>query len=187
MSAEDEKEQIIHIKSLVESVRKHLKSLSERRYQELFDEKSLDFVLMFIPIEPAFLLAIQYGDNLYVEAYDKNIIIVSPTTLLATLRTIANIWKQEYQNKNVLDIAKQAGALYDKFVNFYNDLVDVGKKLESAKDSYENAMKKIHDGKGNLISGVEKMKQLGAKASKSLPPAALNRADIDDENNLLEN
>ncbi|HCY74925.1 MAG TPA: DNA recombination protein RmuC [Ignavibacteriales bacterium] len=187
VSAEDEKEQIIHIKSLVESVRKHLKSLSERRYQELFDEKSLDFVLMFIPIEPAFLLAIQYGDNLYVEAYDKNIIIVSPTTLLATLRTIANIWKQEYQNKNVLDIAKQAGALYDKFVNFYNDLVDVGKKLESAKDSYENAMKKIHDGKGNLISGVEKMKQLGAKASKSLPPAALNRADIDDENNFLDN
>ena len=107
---------------------------------------------MFIPIEPAFSsLAIQYGENLYVDAYDKNIIIVSPSTLLATLRTIANIWKQEYQNRNVIEIAKQSGALYDKFVGFVDDLIDVGNRMDQAKGSYEGAMNKLSEGTGNLV------------------------------------
>jgi DNA recombination protein RmuC len=135
---------------------------------------------MFIPIEPAFSLAIQYGENLYVDAYDKNIIIVSPSTLLATLRTIANIWRQEHQNKNVLEIAKQSGALYDKFVAFTEDLISVGNRLDQAKGTYVDAMKKLTDGSGNLVRRAEKIKELGAKTSKQLPQSLVNRADDSD-------
>lgn len=177
VSAEDEDQKNIHIKSYIDSVKKHIKELSEKKYQNLFDVGSLDFVLMFIPIEPAFSLAIQFGENLYVDAYDKNIIIVSPSTLLATLRTIANIWKQEYQNKNVLEIAKQSGALYDKFVAFTEDLISVGNRIDQAKGTYVDAMKKLTDGSGNLVRRAEKIKELGAKTSKQLPNSILNRAD----------
>jgi DNA recombination protein RmuC len=186
VSADDDEQRSIHIKAFIDSVKKHIKELSDKKYQSIFDHGSLDFVLMFIPIEPAFSLAIQYGENLYVDAYDKNIIIVSPSTLLATLRTIANIWKQEYQNKNVLEIAKQSGALYDKFVGFIEDLKSVGDRMDQAKGSYMNAMNKLVDGSGNLIKRVEKIKKLGAKTSKSLPQNILNRADLDEDNNLLE-
>jgi DNA recombination protein RmuC len=187
VSADDDEQRSMHIKSFIDSVKKHIKELSEKKYQSIFDHGSLDFVLMFIPIEPAFSLAIQYGENLYVDAYDKNIIIVSPSTLLATLRTIANIWKQEYQNKNVIEIAKQSGALYDKFVAFTEDLISVGNRLDQAKGSYVDAMKKLSEGSGNLVKRVEKIKQLGAKTSKSLPTNVLNRADLDDDTNLLDN
>lgn len=185
ISSEDENEKTKALREHILSIRSHLKSLSSKNYQSLYNLNSLDFVLMFMPIEPAFALAVQHDANLFNDAFEMNIVIVSPSTLLATLRTIASIWRQENQNRNALEIAKQAGALYDKFVNFYNDLIDVGKKLDAAKDSYEEAMKKVHDGRGNLIAGVEKMKQLGAKASKSIPPAALNRA-LSDKDNLLE-
>jgi DNA recombination protein RmuC len=187
VSADDDDQRGMHIKAFIDSVKKHIKELSEKKYQSIFDHGSLDFVLMFIPIEPAFSLAIQYGENLYVDAYDKNIIIVSPSTLLATLRTIANIWKQEYQNKNVIEIAKQSGALYDKFVAFTEDLISVGNRLDQAKGSYVDAMKKLSEGSGNLVKRVEKIKQLGAKTSKSLPTNVLNRADLDDDTNLLDN
>lgn len=176
VSAESEEHKNIHIKSYIDSVKKHIKELSEKKYQNLFDVGSLDFVLMFIPIEPAFSLAIQYGENLYVEAYDKNIIIVSPSTLLATLRTIANIWKQEHQNRNVLEIAKQSGALYDKFVSFTEDLISVGNRLDQAKTGYVDAMKKLTEGSGNLVRRAEKIKELGAKTSKQLPQSLVNRA-----------
>jgi len=182
VSAETEDEKNICLKAFINSVKKHIKDLSEKKYQNLFDGGSLDFVLMFIPIEPAFSLAIQFGENLYVDAYDKNIIIVSPSTLLATLRTIANIWKQENQNRNVQEIAKQSGALYDKFVGFVDDLVNVGNRIDQAKSGYADAMKKLSEGSGNLINRTEKIKKLGAKTSKSLPQAILNRADTDDEN-----
>jgi len=175
VSAEEDQKNI-HLKSFIGSVKKHIKELSEKEYQNLFENGSLDFVLMFIPIEPAFSMAIQFGDNLYVDAYDKNIIIVSPSTLLATLRTIANIWKQEHQNRNVLEIAKQSGALYDKFVGFVNDLIDVGNRMDQAKSSYEGAMKKLSDGSGNLVNRAEKIKELGAKTSKSLPQSIVERA-----------
>ena len=175
VSAEEDQKNI-HLKSFIGSVKKHIKELSEKEYQNLFENGSLDFVLMFIPIEPAFSMAIQFGDNLYVDAYDKNIIIVSPSTLLATLRTIANIWKQEHQNRNVLEIAKQSGALYDKFVGFVNDLIDVGNRMDQAKTSYEGAMKKLSDGSGNLVNRAEKIRTLGAKTSKTLPQNIVDRA-----------
>jgi DNA recombination protein RmuC len=181
VSAESDEQSNLHLKSFIGSVKKHVKDLSGKNYQGLFDHGSLDFVLMFVPIEPAFSLAIQYGENLYVEAYDKNIIIVSPTTLLATLRTIANIWKQEYQNQNVIEIAKQSGALYDKFVGFVDDLVDVGSRMDQAKKSYVAAMNKLSDGSGNLVNRAEKIKKLGAKTSKSLPQSILDRALEDTE------
>ena len=183
VSAESEEDKNLQLRSFIDSVKKHIKELSEKRYQNLFDQGSLDFVLMFIPIEPAFSLAIQFGENLYTDAYDKNIIIVSPSTLLATLRTIANIWKQEYQNRNVLEIAKQSGALYDKFVAFTEDLISVGNRLDQAKGSYVDAMKKLTDGSGNLVRRAEKIKELGAKTSKQLPQSILNRADGDDDTN----
>jgi DNA recombination protein RmuC len=179
VSAEDDDQKNIHLKAFINSIKRHIKELSDKAYQNLFQEESLDFVLMFIPIEPAFSMAIQFGDNLYVDAYDKNIIIVSPSTLLATLRTIANIWKQENQNKNVLEIAKQSGALYDKFVGFVNDLIDVGNRMDQAKSSYEGAMKKLSDGSGNLVNRAEKIKELGAKTSKSLPQNIVERAKDD--------
>jgi len=179
ISSENENEKEKALRDHILSIRSHLKNLNSKNYQSLYKLNSLDFVLMFMPIEPAFALAVQQDSSLFNDAFEMNIVIVSPSTLLATLRTIASIWRQENQNRNALEIARQAGALYDKFVNFYNDLIEVGKKLNLAKDSYDEAMKKIHDGKGNLISGVEKMKQLGAKASKSIPQSALNRADID--------
>jgi DNA recombination protein RmuC len=177
VSAEDDDQKNIHLKAFINSVKRHIKDLSDKEYQNLFQEESLDFVLMFIPIEPAFIMAIQFGDNLYVDAYDKNIIIVSPSTLLATLRTIANIWKQEYQNRNVIEIAKQSGALYDKFVGFVDDLIDVGNRMEQAKGSYEGAMKKLSEGTGNLVKRAEKIKELGAKTTKSLPPKIVERAE----------
>jgi DNA recombination protein RmuC len=183
VSAETEEDKNLHLRSFIDSVRRHIKELSEKRYQNLFDQGSLDFVLMFIPIEPAFSLAIQFGENLYTDAYDKNIIIVSPSTLLATLRTIANIWKQEYQNRNVLEIAKQSGALYDKFVSFTEDLISVGNRLDQAKGSYLDAMKKLTDGSGNLVRRAEKIKELGAKTSKQLPQSIIDRADEDDNAN----
>lgn len=179
ISADNEKDQQLALRDHNISIRNHIKNLASKNYQNLYQLESLDFVLMFMPIEPAFALAVQQDAQIFNDAFEQNIVIVSPSTLLATLRTIASIWRQENQNKNAFEIARQAGSLYDKFVNFYNDLVDVGKKMDSAKDSYENAMKKIHEGRGNLISGVEKMKELGAKTSKTLSPAAINRAEED--------
>jgi DNA recombination protein RmuC len=187
ISSDDESQKVLALREHINSIRSHIKNLSSKNYQNLYQLESLDFVLMFMPVEPAFALAVQNDQTIFNDAFEMNIVIVSPSTLLATLRTISSIWRQENQNKNALEIARQAGSLYDKFVNFYNDLLDVGKKMDSAKDSYENAMKKIHDGRGNLISGVEKIKELGAKASKSLPPAAINCADIDSDTNLLDN
>ncbi len=131
---------------------------------------------MFIPIEGAFALALQNDRQLYDIAFEMNIIIVSPTTLLATLRTIENMWNREYQNRNAFEIAKQSGDLYDKFVGFIEDLKIVGDRMDQAKKSYVGAMKKLTDGSGNLVRRVEKIKELGAKTSKSLPQNIVERA-----------
>jgi DNA recombination protein RmuC len=179
VSSEYEKEKQLALRDHNISIRSHIKNLASKNYQNLYQLESLDFVLMFMPIEPAFALAVQQDPQIFNDAFEQNIVIVSPSTLLATLKTIASIWRQENQNKNAFEIARQAGLLYDKFVSLYNDIVDIGKKLDTAKGSYEEAMRKIHDGRGNLISGIEKIKELGAKASKTLPPAAINRADED--------
>ncbi len=187
-SHEDDDEKNRALTEHIISIRNHIKGLSSKNYQNLYQIQSLDFVLMFLPIEPAFSLAVQYEPGLFNDAFEKNIVIVSPSTLLATLRTIASIWRQEKQNKNALEIARQSGALYDKFVGFVEDLVNIGNKIDATKDSYQNAMKKLNEGSGNLVSRVEKIKQLGAKTIKSIPASLLDKADngTDEEESLLQ-
>lgn len=184
VSAEDEAQRLIAGKEHLASLRAHIRGLSEKNYQQLHSLKSLDFVLLFVPIEPAFAAAVQLDQALFNEAFDKNIVVVSPTTLLATLRTIASIWRQEYQNQNAQEIADQGGKLYDKFVAFSEDLIKLGNQMDTAKKTYEESMKKLTDGSGNLITRVEKLKKLGARSSKVLPTALLNRAEPDAEDEV---
>lgn len=181
ISEEDEHQKQLGLREHINSIRSHIKNLSGKNYQNLYQLESLDFVLMFMPIEPAFALAVQNDQTIFNDAFEMNIVIVSPSTLLATLRTISSIWRQENQNKNALEIARQSGDMLDKFTTFVEDLLTVGKGLISVKDNYDKAMNKLTDGRGNLISRAEKIKELGAKTSKSLPPAILNRAKEDSE------
>jgi DNA recombination protein RmuC len=153
----------------IASVRAHLRSLSDRDYQSLYGLTSLDFVIMFVPIEPAFMLAIARDPNLWNEAWNKNVLLVSPSTLLFVIRTVAHLWKQEQQTRNVVEIAKRGGELYDKFVGFVDDLREVGKRLTSAKNSYDDAFGKLSSGRGNLIRQAELLKEMGVKAKKALP------------------
>ena len=139
-------------------------------------------VLMFIPNEPALMLALNEDKNLYLNALEKNIVLVSASTLLATLSTVASIWKQEDQKRNALEIAKEGGLLYDKFEGFVQDLIKVGKSLKSSKDSYEDAMNKLTEGKGNIIKKIENLKDLGAKTKKNLPQKIIDRANQDEDN-----
>ena len=169
------------LKSHVSSIRKHVDQLSEKNYQDLYDIESPDFVLMFIPIEPAFAIAINEDSSLYNKAFEKNIVIVTPSTLLATLRTVDTMWNNEKQQQNAIEIARQAGALYDKFEGLVTDLTGVGKKIDAAKSDYSSAMNKLVDGRGNLISSVEKLKKLGAKAKKALPESIIKRAETDED------
>ena len=162
------------------SIRRQIKELSPKEYQNLYGIQSLDFVLMFIPIEPAFALAVQNDQSLFYDAFEKNIVIVSPTTLLATLRTISSIWKQEKQNRNALDIARQSADLYDKFVGFLEDLKNIGDSLKNSKDSYDKAMNKLVEGRGNLIKRVENLRNLGITPAKSIDQKWLDKAE---ENN----
>ncbi|MDX2001708.1 MAG: DNA recombination protein RmuC [Chitinophagales bacterium] len=180
-SCEQEIEKAQYLREHINSIKLHVKQLSNKEYQKLYQLGSLDFVLMFIPVESAFALAFQNDQELYNEALEKHIVIVSTSTLLATLRTINSIWKQEYQNRNALEIARQGGDLYDKFVAFMEDLVTIGKKIDDSKASYSNAMGKLVDGRGNLIKRAESLKALGAKTSKSFSPQLLQRADISEE------
>ncbi|HKL08907.1 MAG TPA: DNA recombination protein RmuC [Bacteroidales bacterium] len=156
------------------SVKNHIKQLSEKNYQNLYQLKSLDFVMMFMPIEPAYLVAIQKDPDLWNFAYEKRILLISPTNLIAALKMIASMWLQEYQSQNVMEIARQSGALYDKFVGLIDDLQDIGNKLESTRKAYDNAMNKISTGKGNLISRAQKIKELGAKTKKEIPRELLD-------------
>ena len=163
---EEEKKQFL-LRHIV-SVKKHIDELSRKEYQSLIDINTLDFVLLFMPIESSFSIALQQDNELFNYAWDKKIVIVSPTTLLATLYTIASLWRQEKQARNVFEIAEESGKLYDKFYGLMEDLIDVGKKMNSAKGSYEEAMKKASSGPGNIIKRIENIKKLGAKTSKSL-------------------
>ena len=168
-SAEDEADQERALKEHINSIRTHVKGLSEKNYQHIHGDRSPDFVLLFIPIEPAFGAALQHDSNLYYEAFDKNIVIVSPSTLLATLATIDSVWKQEYQNKNAMEIAKRGGALYDKFVLFVESMNDIGQRIRQTQDSYDEAMGRLSTGAGNLVRQAEMIRKLGAKTSKQLP------------------
>ncbi len=181
VSEEDKNEQEKALKDHLQSVRNHIRNLSGKNYQHIYQIKSLDFVMLFMPIEPAYYLAIQYDTELWSYAYDKRILLISPTNLIAALKMIESMWRQEYQSKNVMEIARQSGALYDKFEGLLSDLVDIGKKLDSAQNSYKSSMTKLAEGKGNLISRVEQIKKLGAKTKKTLPQNLLERAGESEE------
>ncbi|EGV44049.1 DNA recombination protein RmuC [Bizionia argentinensis JUB59] len=180
VNAEDD-DRPLWLKAHVNSIKRHVDQLSDKKYEDLYDIESPDFVLMFIPIEPAFAVAINEDNSLYNKAFEKNIVIVTPTTLLATLRTIDTMWNNEKQQRNALEIAKQAGALYDKFEGLVIDLTGVGKKIDAAKTDYSAAMNKLVDGKGNIIGRVEKLKKMGAKAKKSLPETIIKRAQLQND------
>ena len=174
-NAEDEEHKKLHLKKHIESIRKHIKELSEKKYETLYEINAPDYVLMFVPIEPAYLLALSNNNQLYLEALDKNVVLVSTSTLLATLSTVSSMWRQENQKNNVLEIANQAGRLYDQFVNLTNDLIKVGTQLKTVQGTYDTSMKKL-TGKGNLVKKVEKIKELGAKTSKIMNKNLLDRA-----------
>ncbi len=171
----------IELNAHIQSLRQHIQGLSSKNYSSLYGVGSVDFVLMFIPIEPAFLLALKSAPNLYQEALSKNIVLVCPSTLMATLRTVAHLWRQDHQNKNALEIARQCGALYDKFVGFIDDMEKLGQRIDQAQTSYHDAFSKLKTGKGNLIRTAEKVRELGVKPSKTLPTSLLDSTVDNDE------
>ena len=171
-NAEKEEKREKHLKNHIESIRQHIKDLNSKNYQRLYQINSPDYLLMFIPIEPAFTVAVEKDPRLFLDALDKNIVIVTTSTLLATMRTVSYIWKQEKQKNSVIEIARQSGMLYDKFVNFVDDLKGVGLRIDNAKNSYDNAMNKLVDSKkfgDTLVGRAEKIRELGAKTNKRLP------------------
>lgn len=177
INTEDENEKELYLKQHIQSLNRHVEQLSAKRYEDLYQIESPDFVLLFVPVEPAFAVAINNDNTLYNKAFEKNIVIVTPSTLLATLRTIDTMWNNEKQQQNAIEIARQAGALYDKFAGLIEDLMLVGKRMDDAKKEYGNAMNKLVEGKGNLINRMESLKQMGAKAQKALPESIIKRAE----------
>jgi DNA recombination protein RmuC len=180
VNEEDDTLKAQFLKEHIASLKRHIEQLSEKKYEDIYQIESPDFVLLFIPIEPAFAVAINHDNYLYNKAFEKNIVIVTPTTLLATLRTIDSMWNNEKQQRNALEIARQAGALYDKFQGLLSDLITIGKRIDDSKKEYANAMNKLTDGRGNLITSVEKLKKMGAKAKKSIPENIINKASQSD-------
>jgi len=177
IQADDDTIKTAELNSHVLSIKQHIQGLSAKNYQDLYGVGSIDFVLMFIPIEPAFLAAMRHAPDIYQEALKKNIVIVCPSTLLATVRTVAHLWRQEHQNRNAQEIARQCASLYDKFVGFVEDLDKVGQRLEQAQISYADAVGKLKTGRGNLIRTAENVKKLGVKPNKSLPSKLTDVAD----------
>ncbi|HEY6915625.1 MAG TPA: DNA recombination protein RmuC, partial [Paludibacter sp.] len=170
MSAEKEDQRVAYLKDHISSLRSHVKLLSEKNYQNAQNINTPDFVLMFLPIEASFSVAVQGDSEIFAYAWERKIVIVSPTTLLATLRTISSIWKQENQTKNAQEIARLSGTLYDKFIGFAEDMAKIKTNIDRTSSSYDDAMKKMKDGNGNIIRTAEKIKELGAKTgNKSLP------------------
>jgi DNA recombination protein RmuC len=180
INEEDDSLKISFLKEHVNSIKRHVEQLGDKNYHDLYQIESPDFVLLFIPMEPAFALALNEDTTLYNKAFEKNIVIVTPSTLLATLRTIDSMWTNQKQQENAFEIARQAGALYDKFEGFVADLIKIGKKIDESKAEYGFAMNKLVDGSGNLIKRVENLKKMGAKTQKSLPENILNRAGKDE-------
>ncbi|MDO9152481.1 MAG: DNA recombination protein RmuC [Paludibacter sp.] len=172
-SSEDEDVRVRNLKEHINSLRNHVKLLSEKNYQNAFNINTPDFVLMFVPIEASFSVAVQGDSELFSYAWERKIVIVSPTTLLATLRTISSIWKQENQTKNAQEIARLSGSLYDKFIGFTEDMLKIKTNIDRTSGAYDDAIKKMKDGSGNIIRTAERIKELGAKTgnNKSLPSA----------------
>lgn len=186
INEEDDVLKAVHVKEHCNSIRRHIDQLSEKNYHDLYKIESPDFVLLFIPMEPAFACALQEDPSLYNKAFERNIVIVTPSTLLATLRTIDSMWTNQKQQENAYEIARQAGALYDKFEGFVSDLTKVGNKMRDAQSEYQNAMGKLVDGRGNIITSIEKLKKMGAKAKKALPENILSRALQQEEDGNIE-
>jgi DNA recombination protein RmuC len=181
VNCETEEERRLHSKAHVESIRSHVTGLSAKNYHDLYQINSPDFVLLFLPIESSFSFAVQLDAELFSDAWEKRVVIVSPSTLLATLRTISSMWKQERQNRNVLEIARLSGEMYDKFVGFIADMESIGKNIRQSQDAYDKAINKLSEGRGNLTITAEKIKKLGARANKQL-----DRKYIDDDINGIE-
>ena len=177
VQTDDPDEQKLELTAHVSSIRAHMNGLSAKNYQSLYGLGSIDFVLMFIPIEPAFLAAIGHQSNLFQDALAKNIVLVCPSTLHATVRTIAHVWRQEHQNRNALEIARLCGAMYDKFVGFVDDLDGVGKSISQTQKNYDEAYKKLTTGNGNLVRSAQRVKELGVKPNKSLPNALIEKLE----------
>jgi len=176
-NADNDVDKTRYLKNHLDSITGHIKLLSDKNYQNLYEINQPDYVMMFIANEPALTIALKEDMGLYERAMDKNIVLVSATTLLATLRTISYIWKQDLQNKNALEIARQAGSLYDKFISFSEDLIKVGKNLDLTHASYKETMKKLYHGKDNLVRKTERLRELGAKTSKTMDQRLLDRSD----------
>jgi DNA recombination protein RmuC len=185
VAAVDEKDKEIALKAHLVSVKNHINELASKNYQDIAEIKTLDFVILFMPVEPAYLLAIQSEPQLWSFAYEKRILLISPTNLVAVLKMIESLWKQEYQNRNVQEIARQGGELFDKFVGLMEDLQDIGNKLSQTQKSYDASMNKLTSGKGNLIKKAQDLQALGVKTKKNLPENLLNRA-LDNENDLSD-
>lgn len=184
VNEEDEAKRDRLLKNHLISVQSHIKKLSEKNYQQGAGMDSPDFVLLFLPIESSFSLAIQADRNLYSFAWDRKVVMVSPSTLLATLKTISSVWKHERQTKNALDIAEKAGSLYNKFVGFVEDMQKIERGLDSSRNAYNDAMNKLKEGRGNLVRQTERIRKLGAKTNKKLPKDLTEGAE--DENQLEE-
>ncbi|MCA1752218.1 MAG: DNA recombination protein RmuC [Flavobacteriales bacterium] len=167
-ASEDEDERKTELKAHITSLRTHIKGLSGKKYQEVADGQNLDFILLFVPIEPAYLTALNADPSIFNEAYDKGIIMVCPSTLIASLKIIASTWKHEYQNKNALEIAKRGKLLLEKFINFVDDMKSIGTQLEKTDKVYQSAMHKLRDRPGNLINQAKQLEDLGIKTSKQL-------------------
>lgn len=176
VNAATDEDKALALKAHLFSIRQHMKSLGEKKYQNIADN-GLDFIIMFIPIEPAYILAIQSEKSLYDEALERRIVFVSPTLLIPSLQLIKNVWKQEYQNRHVLDIANRAGDLYDKFVGFSDELLRVGHLMNNSKKAYDEAMRKLSTGNGNIVQRIEELKKLGARASKSIDAKLLGKSE----------
>ena len=179
IATDDPKERELFQKELVRSVRAHVDGLKNRYYQKQTGINSPDFVLLFMPLEPAYALALQADAGLFQYAWDRKVVVTTPTTLMATLWIISNIWQQEHQTANALEIARQGGALYDKFVGFVNSLEDVGKHLERSKSVYDQAFNQLKTGRGNLITRAENLRSLGVATTKSLDTQLVEEAEDD--------
>ena len=175
-NSEDKEDKKHYLKEHLKSINTHITTLSNKNYQDL-DINQPDYILMFMANEPAFKLAVLEDVSLYNKAIDRNIVMVTNSTLFATLKTVAYMWKQDKANKNAIEIARQAGSLYDKFQSFSEDLIKVGNNLNTTKNTYEDAMKKLTDGKDNLVRKTERLRELGAKASKKINPKLLDRSE----------
>ncbi|HRF77094.1 MAG TPA: DNA recombination protein RmuC, partial [Chitinophagales bacterium] len=178
-SSEDEEAQKSELNLHLDAMYKHIDELHRRNYQKF--AKTLDFVMMFIPVEPAYMLAMQKDNDIWQYAYRKKVLLISPTNLIAAVKLVAELWKKEEQNKNAIAIADRGAALYDKFVGFVENLQAIGDSINKSQRSYDEAMKQLKDGSGNLIGQAEKLRRLGVQGKKSLPGTVLNDADIDDE------